>query len=344
MTQAVFLSAPRGPIEVREHDPGPPPAGDVQVAMEACGVCHSDLMIAGLAELPLAPLVIGHEGIGRVRAVGEGVTGVAPGDRVGVTYLAATCGRCELCAAGQERFCARQLQHGYTHHGAMGNLVNVAAGQLARVPEGLAAELAAPLCCAGWTALGAVRGAGLAAGQRLAIFGLGGVGHLAVQYARHLGLEVVAVDLNEAKLAQARALGAAHALPAADAGRAIAKSLGGADAAIAFTAAPEALRDALRALKRRATLYLVGMADRARVEIPLNDAILRGTAVRGSFLGTRADLEEAFALADAGVVVPHVEVCAPGEVASVLDRLRAGQVLGRAVVQLDGEQGRIRRC
>ena len=333
MTQAVFLAAARGAIEVRDHQPGPPAPGEAQVEMEACGVCHSDLMIAGLEQLPLAPLVLGHEGIGRVRAVGDGVTAVAPGDRVGVTFLASTCGRCELCAAGHERFCARQLQHGFTCHGAMRGVANVIARHLVPVPAGLAAEQAAPLCCAGWTALGAVRGAGLAPGQRLGVFGLGGVGHLAVQYARHLGLEVVAVDLHPAKLEQARALGAAHVLPAADAGRAITRSLGGVDAAIAFTPAPEALREALRALKRRATLHLVGMADRGRLELSLNDAILKGVAVRGSYLGTRADLEEAFALAAAGVALPHVEVCRPGQVAAVLDRLRAGQVLGRAVVQ-----------
>jgi propanol-preferring alcohol dehydrogenase len=332
MTKAVFLSAPRGAIEVREHEPGPPADREVQVEMEACGVCHSDLMIAGLEQLPVAPLVLGHEGIGRVRALGDGVSGIDVGDRVGVTFLASTCGTCELCTAGEERFCARQLAHGYTRHGAMGNLVNVAAGQLVRVPSGLPAVAAAPLCCAGWTALGAVRGAHLGAGQRLAVFGLGGVGHLAVQYARHLGIKVVAVDVNEAKLEHALALGAEVALPAADAGRAIARSFGGVDAAIAFTSAAEALREALRSLKRRATLYLVGMADRARVDLSLNDAILKGIAVRGSYLGTRADLEDVFAMAAAGIALPHIEICAPGEVAGVLDRLRAGQVLGRAVV------------
>ncbi|HEU5060578.1 MAG TPA: zinc-binding dehydrogenase [Kofleriaceae bacterium] len=332
MTQAVFLTAPRGAVAVRDHDPGPPAPGEVQLEMEACGVCHSDLMIAGFEQLPLAPVVLGHEGIGRVRAVGEGVTSVARGERVGVTFIASTCGRCELCAAGHERFCARQLQHGYTAHGAMRQLANVAARHLVKVPADLPAERAAPLCCAGWTALGAVRGAGLVAGQRLGVFGLGGVGHLAVQYARHLGLEVVAVDVHRAKLDQARALGAAHVLPAADAGRAISKSVGGVDAAIAFTAAPDGLREALRSLKRRGTLLLVGMADRVRLELSLNDAILKGVTVRGSYLGTRADLEDAFALAAAGVALPHVEVCRPAEVAGVLDRLRAGQVLGRAVV------------
>ena len=333
MTRAVFLTAARGRVEVRDHEPGPPGAGEVQVAMEACGVCHSDLMIGELEQLPLAPLVIGHEGVGRVRAVGDGVA-LAPGDRVGVTYLASACGRCPLCARGEARFCQAQVQHGFTRHGAMGGVVNVAAAELVRVPDRLAPELAAPLCCAGWTALGAVRGTGLAAGQRLGVFGLGGVGHLAVQYARHLGIEVAAVDLSEAKLEQARALGADLAVPAAGAGRALLKALGGVDAAIAFTSATAAIHEAFRSLKRRGTLHLVGMAAGARYDLPLNETIIKGLNLRASYLGTRADLEEVFALAVAGVGVPHVEPVDIAEVPSVLERLHAGQVIGRAVVML----------
>jgi propanol-preferring alcohol dehydrogenase len=335
-TQAVFLTSARGQLEVRTHEPGPPDPGDAQIEMEACGVCHSDLMIANLEQLPLAPLLVGHEGVGRVRALGEGVAGLAVGDRVGVTYLASTCGACELCTSGQERFCLRGLQHGYTHHGAMGTTVNVAAQQLVRVPDDLPAERAAPLCCAGWTAMGAVRGADLAPGQRLAIFGLGGVGHLAVQYARHLGLRVAAADVSDAKLEQARALGADLAVPAAEAGRALLKAMGGVDAAITFTSALPAIHEAFRSLAPRGVLLLVGMSGGARFDLPLNGMVLKGASVRGSFLGTRADLQEVFALAAAGVGVPHVELCEIGEVASVFDRLRAGQVIGRAVVQLGG--------
>ncbi len=303
--------------------------------MEACGICHSDLMISTLDKVPLVPLVVGHEGVGRIRALGEGAGALAVGDRVGVTYLASTCGACELCAAGLERFCPRQEQHGFSRHGAMGTVVNVAAQQLVRVPPGLAAELAAPLCCAGWTALGAVRGAGLAAGQRLAIFGMGGLGHLALQYALHLGLRAVAVDVSEAKLEQARALGAELAVPAAEAGRALLKAFGGVDAAIAFTAAPSAIQEAFRALRRRAALHLVGMGASARFDLPLNDTILKGLSVRGSYLGTRADLEDVFAFAAAGVGVPHVERHDLADVDAVLQRLRAGEVLGRAVVRFD---------
>lgn len=319
---------------MRDHEPGPPGPAEAQVDMEACGICHSDLMISTLERIPLEPVILGHEGIGRVRAVGDGVAGLAVGDRVGITYLASTCGSCDMCAAGEERFCARQGQHGFSHHGAMGSIVNVAAQQLVRVPPGLAAEKAAPLCCAGWTSLGAVRGAGLAPGQRLAVFGMGGLGHLAVQYARHLGLHVAAVDISEAKLEQARALGAELAVPAADAGRALLKAFGGVDAAIAFTSAPAAIHEAFRALKRRATLYLVGMAGAARYDLPLNETVIKGVAIRGSYLGTRADLEEVFALAAIGIGAPHVELHGIADVPGVLQRLQAGDVVGRAVVKL----------
>jgi alcohol dehydrogenase, propanol-preferring len=303
--------------------------------MEATGICHSDLMICNLEQLPLAPLILGHEGVGRVRAVGPGAGDLRAGDRVGVTYLATTCGTCHLCTSGEERFCQAQGQHGFLRHGALGGVVNVAAQHLARVPDALSAEKAAPLCCAGWTAFGAVRGAGLAPGQHLAIFGMGGLGHLAVQYAVHLGLKAVAVDVNEAKLEQARALGAELAVPAEGAGRTLLKSLGGVDAAIAFTSAVGAVHEAFRSLKRRATLHLVGMGAAVRYDLPLNETILKGAAVRGSYLGTRADLDEVFALAIAGIGVPHVEAVDLGGVPSALDRLRAGQVLGRAVVRFD---------
>src|SRR5207302_6668063 len=123
---------------------------------------------------------------------------VAVGERVGVTYLASVCGACELCKSGRERFCARGTQHGYSHHGAMASIANVAAQQLAKIPDSLPAEVAAPLCCAGWTAFGSVRGTGLSAGQSVGLFGMGGLGHLAVQYARHLGLRVAAADVVEA--------------------------------------------------------------------------------------------------------------------------------------------------
>src|SRR6202166_2784507 len=197
---AVVLTAPGGPVQVisqRLSEPGP---GEALVRMEACGICHSDVFVAGLEKLPLVPLTLGHEGIGRVEAVGPDVTSVAVGDRVGITFLAATCGECELCRSGRERYCARQLNSGYTVHGALADRAVVRAQYLARIPESLNAAEAAPICCAGWTAYGAVRESGLESGHSLAIFGMGGLGHLAQQYAAIRGVRVAAVDVSAEKL------------------------------------------------------------------------------------------------------------------------------------------------
>src|SRR6266436_6535398 len=148
---AAMLTAARHSVAVMAdflNEPGP---GEALLRMEACGICHSDLFVAGLERLPLLPLTLGHEGIGRVESVGPGVTSVAAGDRVGITFLAATCGRCELCLSGRERYCARQLNSGYTAHGALATRAVVRTQQLAKIPDTLNAAEAAPICCAGWT-------------------------------------------------------------------------------------------------------------------------------------------------------------------------------------------------
>src|SRR5439155_24118172 len=145
---------------------------------------------------------------GRVEATGRGVTNVKVGDRVGVTFLAATCGDCELCRSGLERYCAKQLNSGYTAHGALASRAVVRAQHLAKIPDALSAAEAAPICCAGWTTYGAVRESGLRTGQLLAIFGMGGLGHMAQQYAAERGLRVAAVDISDEKLELAAASGA----------------------------------------------------------------------------------------------------------------------------------------
>jgi D-arabinose 1-dehydrogenase-like Zn-dependent alcohol dehydrogenase len=151
-SRAAVLAHARGPVTVESLHFGEPAAGEILLRMEACGLCHSDLFVAGLEKLPLAPLTLGHEGIGRVAAVGPGVAGWAPGDRAGITFLGTTCGACEWCAAGRERFCPKQTNFGYTLQGALGDYALAPASALVRVPESLPAAGAAPLCCAGWTA------------------------------------------------------------------------------------------------------------------------------------------------------------------------------------------------
>jgi propanol-preferring alcohol dehydrogenase len=318
-TQSAVLAQARGPVAIESIYLGEPGAGEMLLRMEACGVCHSDLFVAGLEKLPLAPLTLGHEGIARVEAVGAGVSGWSPGDRAGITFLGTTCGSCEWCSSGRERFCPRQTNFGYTLHGALTEYAIVPAAALVRVPETLAAAEAAPLCCAGWTAFGALREAGLQRGDSVALFGLGGLGHLALQLAKVQGLRM------------AREWGAEVAVHGENAGRTLQKEYGGVDAALVLTPSASAIHQAFRALKRTGTLVLVGLA-MSQYELPLVDTVLKGITVRGSYLGTQQDLTEVFDLAAAGLIRAHVEVHSLDETPAVLERLRRGELMGRAVI------------
>ena len=318
-TRAAVLAHARGPVSIESLHFTEPAAGEVLLRMEACGLCHSDLFVAGLEKLPLAPLTLGHEGIGRVAAVASGVAGWAPGDRAGITFLGTTCGTCDWCAAGRERFCPKQTNFGYTLQGALGDYALAPAAALVRVPEHLPAADAAPLCCAGWTAYGALREAALAPGQSVALFGYGGLGHLALQIALHQGLRASVSDPSEEKLALARAAGADTGAP---------RNM---DAAIVFTAAPAAIPQAFRALRRNGTLILVGLAATS-YELPLVDTVLKGITIRGSFLGSREDLDAVFALAGDGVLRPHVHTHSLDETPALLGRMRRGELPGRAVI------------
>ncbi len=330
-TMAAILTHARGPVGVESILVGEPGAGEVLLRLEACGLCHSDLFVCGLEKLPVVPLTLGHEGIARVEAVGPGVEDWAPGDRAGITFLGTTCGACQWCRSGRERFCPRQTNFGYTLHGALAEYAIVPAGALVRVPGGLAAAEAAPLCCAGWTAMGALREAGLTTGQAVALFGFGGLGHLALQIAKARGLRVAAVDVAEEKLQMAREGGADLAVAGEAAGRAIQKEWGGVDAALVLTPSAAAIGQAFRSLKRNGTLVLVGLAT-SQYELPLVDTVLKGITVRGSYLGSRQDLAEVFSLAGSGAVRAHVETHPLAETPVLLERLRRGELLGRAVI------------
>src|SRR5215471_4061132 len=222
-TNAVVLPQARAEVVVEPVHLPEPAAGEVLLRMEACGICHSDVFVTTLEKLPLAPVTLAHEGIGRVEAVGGGVEGWSRDDRAGMTFLGTTCGTCEWCLSGRERFCPKQANFGYTLQGALSDFVIAPAAALVRIPETLPAAIAAPLCCAGWTAYRALRESALERGQTVALFGFGGLGQLALQIARHRGLEVAVFDPSEEKQELARAAGAAIG------GR-------GADAAIVFTA------------------------------------------------------------------------------------------------------------
>jgi propanol-preferring alcohol dehydrogenase len=330
MTRGVVLPAAREPVIVSDLPVPQPPPGHALLQMEACGICHSDVFIAGLETPPLTPLVLGHEGIGRVAGVGDGVS-LELGARVGVTFLASTCGVCEWCRSGRSQYCPRQLNSGYTAPGALVGFASVAAQHLVPVPESLSAAEAAPMCCAGWTAYRAVKEAACVPGATVAVFGMGGLGHLAVQFARHARLRVAAVDVFEDKLALARSEGAEITVLAENAGRTLQKEHGGVDAALVLTPSAAAAAQALRSLKRCGTLVLVGLAHGV-AQLPIIDTVLKGITIRGSFLGAREDLEEVFRLTAAGIVRPHIETHAIEAAPLLFEKLRRGEVTGRAVI------------
>src|ERR1035438_1595517 len=206
--KAVVLPAPQAPVEILDVPVPQPGQGEVLVKLEASGLCHSDVFLAASPRLPRTPLILGHEGVGRVVALGEGVSRWRLGDRVGIAYLHHSCRECGFCRAGQENFCLKQAQTGYHVDGALAEYAVGAEDFIARIPDGLSSVQAAPLCCAGLTAYKAVRTAGLAPGEWIVLFGAGGLGHLAIQLAKRAGLRVAVVDVADDKLEMAAGLGA----------------------------------------------------------------------------------------------------------------------------------------
>lgn len=332
--RAARLHEPRGAVVIDEIDEPAPGEGEILVRMEACGLCHSDLFIQSLEVLPRTPVTLGHEGIGVVEQLGPGVSGIARGDRVGITYLYRGCGQCGECVGGRPELCARQVHTGYDVDGAFGELTLAHAAHVARVPEGIDAVTAAPLCCAGWTAYRAVKNTGLLPGDWLAVFGVGGLGHLGIQFARLGGLRVAAVDVSPEKLALAEQLGAELMINASseNAGRILRKQIGGVNGAVSFVAAAAVIRQAFGGLRRGATLVLVGLAVE-QFALPLVDTIIKSIRVQGSFLGRQQDLAEVFELAHGGKIRIEAESRTIEELPAAFEDLRAGRLAGRAVVR-----------
>jgi len=327
---AAQLTGPQQAALVQPTEVGPPGPGEALVRMQACGICHSDVFISSLPELPLLPLTLGHEGIGVVVEAGPNVDNVRAGDRVGITYLASSCGECEYCKSGRERLCPKQKNSGYSVHGALTNYAVVSAQQLIKVPAQLDAVKAAPLCCAGWTAYGALRNAALAEGQTVAIFGFGGLGNYALRFALRQKLRPIVSDVSEEKLESARTLGATATFLAEGAGKRIVKETGGAHAALVFTGSGPAIEQAFRSLKRAGTLVLVGLG--ANFALPVSEAIQKAIRIQASYLGTRQDLETIFHLASEDSIEIPTEVRSLAEVPATLGQLKAGKIQGRAVV------------
>jgi propanol-preferring alcohol dehydrogenase len=282
--------------ELATPDPGP---GEVLVKVETSGLCHTDIHAAhgDWPVKPPLPLIPGHEGVGIVTRLGPGVTRVSEGDRVAVPWLGWACGECEACTSGWETLCEQQRNTGYSVPGGYAEYVLGSAAFVGRVPDAVDPLDAAPLTCAGVTTYKAIKVSGTRPSDLVAIFGVGGLGHLALQYARVAGATIVAVDVTDDKLQLAKELGAAYTVNATteDPIAAI-QALGGADAAIALAAAPKPFEQAFGSLRRGGRLVLVGLPAENVLPLPIFQTVLKGITIVGSIVGTRVDLAETFEL------------------------------------------------
>jgi propanol-preferring alcohol dehydrogenase len=325
------------PLVIEEVPTPEPGVGQVLVRVETSGLCHTDIHAAGgdWPAKPSPPFIPGHEGVGVVERVGAGVTRLHEGDRVAVPWLGWACGACEACASGWETLCPSARYTGYSVNGAFAEYVVADAGFVGIVPDEIDPLDAAPLTCAGVTTYKAIKVSGARSSNLCAIFGVGGLGHLAVQYARIAGATVAAVDIVEAKLEVAKHLGAEYTMNSTthDAVAEI-QALGGANCAIALAASPVACEQALASLTRNGTLVLVGLPKDNIMRLPIFETVLKGITVVGSFVGTRLDLKETFALHAAGRTTIVRESRNLDQVNESMAEVLAGTVDARLVFDL----------
>ena len=325
------------PLTVDQVAPQELEPGQIRVKVEASGLCHTDIHAANgdWPVKPSPPFVPGHEGVGRVVEIGPAVTEVAIGDRVAMPWLGYACGTCDHCVSGWETLCLEQKNMGYSIDGGFGEYAVAYGRYVVKVPEGVDPLDAAPLTCAGVTTYKAVKVAGTRSSDLVAVFGVGGLGHLAIQYAAIAGGRVIAVDLIDEKLELARELGAEFTINASSQDPVAAiKALGGADQAIALAVSPRAFEQAYGSLRRGGKLVFVALPADNEITLPIFETVLNGITVVGSIVGTRTDLREVFELHAAGKTHVTREVRPLDTVNESIADVEAGRVTARIVFQL----------
>jgi propanol-preferring alcohol dehydrogenase len=338
--KAAVLHELKEPLRIEQVPIPEPGHGELLIKVTACGVCHSDLhaVDGDWTPPPVIPLIPGHEVAGKVAKLGPGVTDFAVGDEVGVPWMYSSCGHCEFCLAGMETICKSGEATGYTKPGGYAEYMVAEAAYVGRLPEGTDPYAMAPILCAGVTTYRGLKRTGARPGQWVVIAGIGGLGHVAVQYARAMGLRVAAVDVADEKLELATSLGAEIVVNAAriDPVAAIQEKIGGAHAAVVTAVASKAFEQAILMLRPAGTVAYIGLpggkSDEIRASI---SAIVNWElSVRGSNVGTRQDLNEAIAFASNGLVKAKIRTIALEDINAVLDEMRKGQVVGRVVLKL----------
>ena len=324
------------PLSLKRVPVPTPGVGQILVKTEACGVCHTDLHAANgdWPVKPVLPFIPGHEAVGIVVAVGAGVSIVKEGDRVGVPWLYSACGHCEFCLSAWETVCPEALFGGYAKNGGFAEYILADPNYVAHIPAGLTAPEAAPLICAGITTYKGIKQTAARPGEWIAISGIGGLGHLAVQYAKAMGLLVCAVDIDDGKLAHAKELGADLTInaKAEDALAVLTRETqGGAHGVLITAPSLTAFRQGIGMARRRGTCVLVGLPP-GEFPVPLFEVVAKCLTIRGSFVGTRKDMAEALSFAVGGKVKADIELQPLSSINQIFKRLEHGDVPSRVVL------------
>jgi alcohol dehydrogenase, propanol-preferring len=336
--KAAVVTSFTGTLEIQDRPLPVPGRGQVLVRVEASGLCHTDIH-AARGEWPVKPtppFVPGHEGVGIIEGVGDGVTPDRLGERVAIPWLGHACGRCDHCVSGWETLCEQQQNTGYSIDGAFAEYTVADADYVVRVPRGIDPRDAAPLTCAGVTAYKAVKVAHIKPSERVAIFGIGGLGHLAVQYAGLVGGTVIAVDIDRDKLELAAELGADFVVNASEVDPVTALTeLGGADVAVVLAVVPDVFEQAFASLRRGGRLVCVGLPPESAgpMRLPIFATVLKGISVIGSIVGTRQDLAEVFELHVQGRTTVISEVRKLDQVNESIDDVLRGRAAARLVFE-----------
>ncbi len=327
------------PLTLEEAEVPRPARGEVLVKIAASGVCHTDLHAAhgDWPVKPNPPFIPGHEGVGEVAAVGEGVNHVKEGDRVGIPWLYSACGHCEHCLGGWETLCESQQNTGYSVNGGFAEYAIADAGFVGHLPSNVGFVEIAPVLCAGVTVYKGLKMTDTRPGQWVVISGIGGLGHMAVQYAVAMGLNVAAVDVADDKLELARRLGATVTVNALkeDPVAAIKRDIGGAHGALVTAVSPKAFEQAQGMVRRGGTIALNGLPP-GDFPLPIFDTVLNGITVRGSIVGTRQDLQEALDFAGEGKVKATVSTDRLANINDIFGRMIDGKIEGRVVLDMQG--------
>src|SRR5579864_2981038 len=336
--KAAILHEFKTPLIIEEVDPPKPAADEVLIEMEACGVCHSDLHVADgdwpqMVRITKKPLILGHEISGRVVEKGAAIHHLNIGDHVGVPWLHWSCGECEFCREGNENLCVKQKITGVTVDGGYAEYIKAPATHATKIPDAVSSVQAAPLFCAGVTVYRAIMQAKPQRGQRLAVFGVGGLGHLAIQIGVHLGLEVSAVDIADDKLALAKSLGAVNTFNVATSN--VVKEMrrrGSAHIVLVTSGSKAAYDTAFYCVRPTGTLLAVGLP--AEISFPPIMMAAGEVNIKASAVGTRKDLEHVLALAAEGKLHCQVATRPLDQANAVFDEMRGGKISGRIVLTM----------